>query len=422
MKKKIIVIDDESAIRESLKGVLEDEGFEIITAEDGESGIRLVRENIPDLVLLDIWMKGIDGIEVLKRLKEELPFIPVIIMSGHGTIDVAVSATKLGAFDFIEKPISLERLFLLIENAIKYYELLNENVYLKKRVGKSLDIASKSEKIQKIIENLKQLAKSDKSVLFLGEEGVGKSFFARYYHNLRGGEDTNFYELNLSNTSEIEESNILSNIKTTKNISVFIKEFQNLNRENQKEILKVKGKINFIFSSSLDINKIIESDRYFASFYFGMEIISFTIPPLRERKEDIESFIEFYSAFFSKQYGKKIKFTKEAMELLSNYNWNGNIKELKNFLENVYITTKTDLVTQKDLPDYIKLNGKLSAIEEDIFKHNLLLEARRLFEKEFIKIRLMEAGGNIKKASEIMGINEKLLKSKIKFYGITEWN
>ncbi|MCX7990704.1 MAG: sigma-54 dependent transcriptional regulator [Proteobacteria bacterium] len=421
MKKKIAVIDDEAPIRESLKGVLEDEGFQILTAEDGESGIRLVRENIPDLVLLDIWMKGIDGLEVLKRLKEELPFIPVIIMSGHGTIDIAVSATKLGAFDFIEKPISLERLFLLIENAIRYYELLNENIFLKKKVGKSLDIASKSEKIKKIIEDLKYLSKSDKTILFLGEEGVGKSFFSRYFHHIKGGDEKDFHELNLTNPNS-EDLEMLFSLKNAKNFkTLFIKEFQNLTQNLRYEILKMKSHINFIFSSSVDIQRLIESDKAFASFYYGMEIISFSIPPLRERKEDIEAFIDFYSSLFSKQYGKKIKLTKEALEILNNYNWNGNIKELKNFLEYEFITSKTDLITQKDLPDYIRLNSKISSLEEDIFKHNLLSEAKRLFEKEFIKMRLIEAGGNIKRASEIMGVKEKLLVCKMKYYGIDRW-
>lgn len=420
MKKKIVVIDDEQAIRESLKGVLEDEGFEVLTASDGESGIRLVRENIPDLVLLDIWMKGIDGIEVLKRLKEELPFIPIIIMSGHATIDIAVNATKLGAFDFIEKPISLERLFLLIENAIKYYELLSENIYLKKRVVRNLEVVSKSEKIKKVIDDFNELKNTDKTILLLGEEGVGKSFFARYYHNLKGGDESNFYELDFLNSADTEEIKKIYNIKTSKNIiSCYIKEFQSIPAEERNEILKMKGKITFIFSSTVDVPKILQTDKTFTSFYYRMEIITFNIPPLRERKEDIESFIEFYSSIFAKQYGKKLKFTKEAMNMLSQYSWNGNIKELKNFLEYEYITSKTDLITQKDLPDYIKLNSKLSSLEEDIFKHNLLSEARRLFEKEFIKIRLIEAGGDIKRASEIMGIKEKLLKSKMKFYGIS---
>ncbi len=418
MKKKIAVIDDEAPIRDSLKGVFEDEGFEVLTAEDGESGIRLVRENIPDLVLLDIWMKGIDGIEVLKRLKEELPFIPIIIMSGHGTIDIAVNATKLGAFDFIEKPISLERLFLLIDNAIKYYELLNENIYLKKKVSKSLDIPSKSEKIQKIIDDLRYISKTNKTVLFLGEEGVGKSFFARYFHNLKGGDEKDFYELNLTISKEDDLENLF-NLKTGKNErTIYLKEFKNLSKESQSNILKMKKQFNFIFSSTEDIQKTVESDKNFASFYFAMEIISFRIPSLRERKEDLESFIDFYSSFFTRHYGKKIKFTKEALETLKGYSWNGNLKELKNFLEYIFITSKTEVITQKDLPDYIKLNSKISALEEDIFRHNLLSEAKKLFEKEFIKMRLTEASGDIKRASEIMGIKESLLISKMRYYGI----
>lgn len=420
MKRKIAVIDDEAPIRESLKGVLEDEGFEVIIAEDGESGIRLVRENIPDLVLLDIWMKGIDGIEVLKRLKEELPFIPVIIMSGHGTIDIAVNATKLGAYDFIEKPISLERLFLLIENALKYYELLNENLYLKEKITKDLTIISRSEKILKIVEDLKSLKTTNKTILFLGEEGVGKSFFAKYYHNLKGNDEKDFVEINLNIPDEKDWQLISKYAGKKKNQTVYITEFQNLSKEAQNIVFNLREDISFIFSSSSDIQKDIQSGKILTRFYFGMEIISFFIPPLRERKEDIEPFIDFYSSIFLKQYGKKIKFTKEALDIIYRYSWNGNLKELKNFLEYEFITSKTDIVTYRDLPDYIKLNCKISLIEEDIFKHNLLLEAKRLFEREFIKVRLSETCGDIKRASEIMGIKEDLLRSKIKHYGLDE--
>ncbi len=418
MKSKIVVIDDENAIRNSLKGVLEDEGFTVFTAENGQEGIRMVRENIPDCVLLDIWMPGMDGIEVLERLKEELPQIPVIIMSGHGTIETAVRATKIGAFDFIEKPISLEKLILLLNNAINYYKILNENIYLKKQVEKKVSIIALSPASKKLISQLEALAKSDMNVILTGEEGTGKTFYARYLHTaakLTG----KFVEVDAA--TAVDNKNIIEKIRLAFEGTLFLKNFTLLNNANQNLILQHKDKMKLVFSTTEEIEMAIKSEKIQKSFVFGVNATTIIVPPLRERKEDIPHFITYYCEQFSRIYNKNIRFSNEALKILEKYEWQGNIKELKNFVEHIFITFKATVVTHKDLPDYIMRNCKLSVVSEKLFQHNLLSEALNSFEKEFLKAKLIETCGNIKKTAEITGTDKEQLKKKIAEHKLTEY-
>lgn len=417
MNTKIAVVDDEAAIRNTLKGVLEDEGYNVLTAEDGTTGLRLIRENIPDCVLLDIWMPGLDGIEVLNKLKEELPQIPVIIMSGHGTIETAVKATKTGAFDFIEKPISLEKLLLLINNAVNYYKILNENLYLKKQIEKDEEVIAYSPRMQKLLSQLSSLAKSNMSIILSGEEGTGKSFYARFIHNYSQRAMNSFIDFNATLSSDVKtfrEKIILASEGT-----LYIKNFTHLSEEFQKLILQNKEKLRMIFSTSIigeDVIKSVSKD-----FLFNLNATHISIPNLNERKEDIPYFIQFFTQKFSKIYTKKIRFSDEAMKVLTNYQWHGNIKELKNLVEHIFLTFSSEVVTHRDLPDYIVRNCKLSLISEQLFQHNLLSEAQKSFEKEFIKIKLIESCGNLKKTSEITGVEQSELQKKIKFYNLSNY-
>jgi len=417
MNTKIVVIDDEAAIRNTLKGVLEDEGFKVFLAENGSEGLRMIRENIPDCVLLDIWMPGMDGIEVLERLKEELPQIPVIIMSGHGTIETAVKATKIGAFDFIEKPISLEKLLLLINNAVNYYKILNENAYLKKQMEKELEIIAYAPKTQKLLSQLEALAKSDMTIILSGEEGTGKSFFARFIHNSSQRAKKGFIEFNAALTTDLKS--FTEKISLALDGTLFVKNFTQLTEEIQNHILRNKDQVRLIFSTTLtgdDVLKVVSK-----SFLFGINATPVVIPNLHERKEDIPYFIKYFSDKFSKIYNKKIRFSDEALKTLISYQWQGNIKELKNFVEHIFITFNSEVVTHRDLPEYIIRNCKLSLISEKLFQHNLLSEAQKSFEKEFLKIKLIESCGNLKKTAEITGVEQKELQKKIRHYNLSEY-
>lgn len=419
MIKKIIVIDDEAAIRNSLKGVLEDEGFRVFLAENGKEGLRSIRENIPDCVLLDIWMPGMDGIQVLEKLKEELPQIPVIIMSGHGTIETAVKATKMGAYDFIEKPISLEKLILLINNAINYHKILNENIYLKKQIEKETDLIINSPKMLKIISHLDALAKSDMTIILYGEEGTGKTFLARYIHSVSEKGKEHFVEFDAALSKDF--NSVTEKIHLSIDGTLFIKNFLKLTEEMQNIILKNKDKIRLILSDSELISEAVPNGNISKNFLFSINATSILVPALRERKEDIPNFINYYSEKFSKIYNKKISFSNDALKTLEKYEWHGNIKELKNFVEHIFITFKASVVTHRDLPEYILTNCKLSEIKEMLFQHNLLSEAQKSFEKEFLKVKLIEACGNLKKTAEIIGIEQPLLKEKVKEHNLIDY-
>lgn len=419
MRAKIIVIDDEAAIRNSLKGVLEDEGFIVITADSGNDGLRKIRENIPDCVLLDIWMPKMDGIEVLEKLKEELPMIPVIIMSGHGTIETAVKATKIGAFDFVEKPPVLEKLILLINNAINYYKAINENKYLKKEQEKDLQVITRSPKVQKILSQIEALANSKMTVIFIGEEGTGKSFFAQLLHNSIRSPHGRFIELNA--LQNYDKTSFAEKMSLALGGTLYVKNFTHLTEEARNYILSKLEELRLVFSTTKSIDEDVRNGEISKTFLFNINATYLSIPPIRERKEDIPLFVDFFTNKFSIIYNKRIRFSDEALKTLVNYQWIGNIKELKNFIEHIFITFDAEVVTHRDLPDYIMRNCKLSIISEKLFQHNLLSEAMKLFEKEFIKIKLIESCGSVKKTAEIIGIPQKICLEKIKEYQLLEY-
>lgn len=414
---KILVIDDEKPIRDSLKGVLEDEGYKVFTAEDGISGIKSVREIIPDVVLLDIWMPGKDGVDALKEIKEELPQIPVIMMSGHGNIETAVKTTKIGAYDFIEKPISLDRLTLLIENAIKYQKLLYENRYLKEQLKKDTTIIAESPKMKKLVDEINSIIFTNVTVVLLGEEGTGKEFLAKTIHN-SSNKDGNFVEINCYNQWHLKINNIMEKVFLAKNGTLYIKDFKNLTMEAQEIILSNINDFRLILSCT-DYHVTPKSSPM--KILHNVSNIILNVPPLRERREDIKPLLLHFIDYYSESYNKKLNFSKQSLEILEKYSWPGNIKELKNFVEQMYITSKTSTILQKDLPEYILMNGKLSTILDELFHHNLLKEAKRTFEREFIKHKLIETSGNIKKTSEIIGISEKNLSKIIKIFSLERY-
>lgn len=414
---KILVIDDERPIRDSLKGVLEDEGYKVFTAEDGFSGIKSVREIVPDVVLLDIWMPGKDGVEALKEIKEELPQIPVIMMSGHGNIETAVKTTKIGAYDFIEKPISLDRLTLLIENAIKYQKLLYENRYLKEQLKKDTTIIAESPKMKKLVDELNIVIRSNMTVVFLGEEGTGKEFLAKIIHNT-SNKDGNFVEINCYNQWHLKTHNLLEKVFLAKNGTLYIKDFKNLTVEAQEIILSNINDFRLILSCT---DYHINPKNSPMKILHNASNVILNVPPLRERREDIKPLLLHFIEYFADNYNKKLNFSKQSLEILEKYSWPGNIKELKNFVEQMYITSKTTTILQKDLPEYILMNGNLTTILDELFHHNLLKEAKRSFEREFIKYKLIETSGNIKKTSEIIGISEKNLLKMIKIFSLERY-
>lgn len=448
MAKTILIIDDEDSIRSSLKGALEDEGFDVLTAENGESGIAKTSEELPDLVLLDIWMPGIDGIETLNRLKRLYPKLPIVIMSGHGTIEAAVKATKLGAYDFIEKPLSIEKVILAIGRALEASRLTQENLVLKG--GERHLIIGNTEAIKKIMENIESVAQSPNPVLITGEKGVGKEVLAWNIHNRSPRASKPFVAVNCALFPEElmdcelfgyekgafigATSRMKGRVELAHEGTLFLDEICEIPLSTQARVLRVlqenvfdrvgsTGKIQvdvrLIASTSMDIEKRVASGLFLKELFSLLEPLLFHIPTLQERAEDIPLFVEHFINVFSRESSKSSKkVMPEAMIMLKRYNWPGNVRELRNIIERLIILYPSRPIGPEHLPLY--LVGPTESLTGEAFSAQDFKEAKHIFEKEFIIRKLEENGWNISKTAEAMGLERSHLHRKIKSHRIEE--
>ncbi len=453
-KKRIMVVDDEDFILESVTDILTDEGYEVITAEDGSQCLdKIDSQAIPDLVLLDIWMPGMDGIEVLENIKKRWPFIPVIIMSGHGTIETAVQATKLGAFDFIEKPLSIDPLLLSVENALKFKALQEENVLLKEKTGKVRDITGNSEKIRKLKEQIKIVAPTDAWVLIQGENGTGKEIIAQSIHRFSKRKDKPMIEINCAAIpEELIESELFGHEKgaftgahtmkrgkfdLANGGTLFLDEIGDMTLRTQAKILRIlqeqrfervggsrtiKIDVRIIAATNKDLEEEIRKGRFREDLYFRLNVIPIEVPPLRERKEDIPLLVQEFLNEFSKG---RISMEQEAIKALLNYDWPGNIRELRNLIERLVILSKGSKITINDLPDHLTSSARTNTtknldcdVDISCFECPDFKKAKSIFEREYIRKKLLQHGGNIKKTAESIGIERRHLHRKIKSLGI----
>lgn len=441
MARTILIIDDEESIRASLKGALEDEGFDVITAEDGESGITRTSEELPDLILLDIWMPGIDGIETLNRLKRLYPKLPIVIMSGHGTIEAAVKATKLGAYDFIEKPLSIEKVILAIGRALETSRLMQENLILK---GEERHlIIGKSEVISKLREDIESAAQSKAPVLLTGENGTGKEVVAWNIHDRSLRTNKPFVTVNCAAIpEELMDSELFGYEKgaftgaTSRKKgrfdmahegTLFLNGIGEISQRTQAKVLRIIQEMVFervggTKGIKVDVRVIVASNSAIhpsSLIPHPSCLIHIHIPPLRERAGDIQLLAEHFINEFSRESGRPLKqVSPEAMSLLKRYDWPGNVRELRNLIERLVTISPSHLIDPHNLPPY--LTGPAEGPIDDFFSTQDFKEARHLFEKEFIIRKLEENGWNISKTAEAMGIERSHLHRKIKSYGIEE--
>ena len=454
MKKRILVVDDEDFILDSVSGILEDEGFSVKTCSNGKDCLAILNlGDIPDLVLLDIWMPDIDGIEVLKQIKKYWPFLPVIIMSGHGTVETAVKATKLGAFDFIEKPLSIEPLIVAIENALKFKDLQEENILLKEKTKKRIEITGKSKKIQQLKEQIKIVAPTDAWILITGENGTGKEIVAQTIHRLSKRSHKPLVEVNCAAIpEELIESELFGHEKgaftgavsmkrgkfdLANGGTLFLDEIGDMALKTQAKILRILQEQKFervggsktisvdvriIAATNKDLEEEIKKGNFREDLYFRLNVIPIEVPPLRERKEDIPLLVEEFLMDYSKG---KIKIDEKAVKALCNYDWPGNVRELKNLIERLVILSKDNIIRLEDIPKNIRQNSvsqEMSHKEIDFdlscFSCPDFKQAKSMFEKEYIKKKLEEFGGNIKKTAEAIGIERRHLYRKLKALGI----
>jgi len=449
----ILVIDDERSILQSLEGILSDEGYHVLLADTGRGGLEICERETPDVVLLDIAMPGMDGMEVLKRLKEFLPFVPVIIMTGHGSIDMAVKAIKLGSYDFLEKPLEMDKLLLTVKNAIDFGKLQRENLLLKQKIERQHNLIGESPAIQTLRKQIEQVAPTDAWVLIFGENGSGKEVVAHEIHRLSQRRDKPFVEVNCAAIpEELIESELFGHEKgaftgatSTKRGkfdmahggTLFLDEIGDMSLKTQAKILRILEEQRFervggnktiqvdvrvIAATNKNLEEEIKKGTFREDLYFRLNVIPFTVPPLRKRGEDILLLADYFLREFTEKRGKLLKvLSDEAKSALLSYPWPGNVRELKNLMERLSIMVPSETITPKDLPPEMTEKSGLqpsSLSQGPIYDAASIKEAVSQFERHYIIQKLKENDGNISRTAEKIGIARRNLTHKIKAYNI----
>ncbi len=453
----ILVVDDEVSIRNNLKDLLEDYGYTVVLAKSGEECLSLFQKNGDseiDAVLLDIWLPKIDGIEVLKILKEIRPRIPVIMLSGHGSIETAVTATKYGAYHFVEKPFSDETLLLTLGNALRVSRLEAENVRLRSDVQRNQhEIIGESKSFKHMLEQIERSAASDAWVLIQGENGTGKESVAHLIHRNSPRNEGSFVEVNCAAIpEELIESELFGHEKgsftgaTAKKIgkfdqanqgTLFLDEIGDMSLKTQAKILRVLQEQRFervggnktinvnvrvIAASNKKLEDEIAAGTFREDLYYRLNVLLLDVPPLREREGDVELLAPYFLEYFSKIHGHKAKIlTPEAMAVLKQYQWPGNIRELKNIIERMMIMVAGDKIRNEDIPPAIQQavnsrkegGGEGGGFDLDGFK-GTYREAKDAFERAYLSNQLHRNGWNISKTAEAIKLERSNLHKKIK--------
>jgi two-component system nitrogen regulation response regulator NtrX len=451
MSKTILVVDDETSILQSLEGILTDEGFEVAIAESGLGALEKVQEEMPDLVLLDIWMPGLDGIETLEKIKGLYPTLQVIMMSGHGNIETAVKSTKVGAYDYIEKPLSLEKLLLSINNALAHSRLVEEVHFLKEKEMKKHNIVGNSGAMAELKEQIRIVAPTNAWVLISGENGTGKELVAHTIHRLSRRSRNPMVEVNCAAIPEdLIESELFGHEKgaftgasamrkgkfdSAHEGTIFMDEIGDMSLKAQSKTLRILQEQKFervggtktievdvrvIAATNKDLEKEIEKGAFREDLYFRLNVIPMRVPSLKERVEDIPDLVnEFVKEFALSAKVEPKEFPPETLDLLQKYEWPGNVRELKNLIERLMIMTPAPVIGKKDIPAPFNQSTKpVRAGMEPGFSSDSLKEAKGEFEKAFIEEKLNEYNGNISQTAEAIGIERSNLHKKIKQYNL----
>lgn len=439
----IFIVDDEEGIRESLSGIFEDEGYTVLTAGTAEEAFDMLKEQTPDLMFLDVWLPGIDGIQALTKIRERNPELPIVMISGHGNIELAVNATRIGAYDFLEKPLSLERVLLVASRALERRTLELENKALKQDLTEKWRLIGNSPKMKQLSEQIDMAAKSNGRVLILGESGAGKELVAHTLHGSSTRASKPFIEMNCAAIpQELIESELFGHEKGSftgaferkkgkfelaDEGTLFLDEVGDMSLSTQAKVLRVietqefqrvggskniKVDVRIISATNKDLAEEVKKSTFREDLFYRLNVIPIPLPPLRERKEDIPELVDYFLGYFAAEYGQKPKkITPDGLKMLEVYDWPGNIRELRNVIERLVIMIPSNTVTPKNI-----ILGE--AARSDYFTFNTLKEARESFEKDFIIKKLEENNWNISKTAEILDIERSNLHRKIKAYDI----
>jgi len=439
---RILIVDDEESIRRSLAGILSDEGFEIDSVADGERALTALSEGqqAPDLVLLDIAMPGRDGVEILAEIRQAWPALPVVMMSGHGTIETAVRATQLGAFDFIEKPLSIEKLLLTLRHALDRSRLEHENRQLRSESIRAHEILGESAPIKKLKQQIQVAAPTNGWVLITGENGTGKEMVAKQIHLQSKRAEKPFVEVNCAAIpEELIESELFGHEKgaftgaiaqkrgkfeLANEGTIFLDEIADMSLRTQAKILRILQEHKFervggtetidvdvrvIAASNKSLEKEIQEGHFREDLYYRLNVIPFHVPPLRERREDLPILAKAFVKEFCAESGTKPKqIAPRAMSRLQGYGWPGNVRELRNLMERLVLMTPGPKIRAEDLPK------DLGDRDQQDIEGITLGEARKDFEREFLIARLRENDWNISRTAEGIGMARESLSRKVR--------
>jgi two-component system nitrogen regulation response regulator NtrX len=444
----ILVVDDESGIRQSLKGVLEDEGYKSAVAESAEACLDLLNKRAFDVVLLDVWLPGMDGLEALEKIRELENAPEVIMISGHGTIETAVRATKLGAYDFLEKPLSLDKTLILVKHAIDAKRLRDENRDLKKQLTPRSVIVGESIPMKALRQQIQVMAPTNGRVLIYGESGTGKELVAHAIHAQSQRKDETFVEVNCAAIPEdLIESELFGHEKGSfpgatadkegkfqkaNGGTLFLDEVGDMSLKTQSKVLRTLDEQRFapvgseepvtvdarvIASTNKDLEEEISRGNFREDLFYRLNVIPFSVPPLRERKEDVPLLARHFLKEFSAAYGRRPReITDDAVETLMRYSWPGNVRELRNVIERIVImnptTTRFD---PKHLPPLVHRDGGRRGSGAEF---STLHQARAAYERDYILKKLDDNHGNISRTAEVLGLERSHLYRKMKTLGI----
>ncbi|RYZ58881.1 MAG: sigma-54-dependent Fis family transcriptional regulator [Proteobacteria bacterium] len=439
-----LIIDDEEKIRKALAAVIEDEGWTVIDAADGSKGLQLFARQEPDLVLLDVWMPGIDGIETLQKMKQLKPQIPVVIMSGHGTIETAVRATRIGAFDYLEKPLSLDKIYPLLDHAKRLRS------YAEEHHQNSPDLIGNADSMLQIKRQINLVAAKNAWVLITGENGTGKEVVANHIHQKSTRAKKPFVAVNCAAIPEdLIESELFGHAKgaftnaiaakkgkfeLANHGTIFLDEIGDMSLRTQAKILRILQEQQFerlgasetqhvdvrvIAATNQDLKELIKEGRFREDLYYRLNVVPFHLPPLRDRGDDVFDLAQFFLGKMAKELGEQPKqISDQAMQVMRDYPWPGNIRELKNLLERICIMSDQNTVEADVLRAYLELEDKVDSNSSELMNASNLKQAKSDFERAYILGKLEENQWNITKTAEAIGLERSNLHKKMKLYGI----
>ncbi len=455
MKYSVLIVDDEVGIRQSLADVLQDEGYRVESVESGEGCLELLKKKEFDLLLLDIWLPGLDGLQTLEKI-QTLESPPIVIMiSGHGTIETAVRATKLGAFDFIEKPLSIDKTLLTLRHAVEQSHLTAQNQALREELRGQYRILGDSVPMKALRQQLALAAPTNGRVLVYGESGTGKELVAHALHLMSARAQQLFVEVNCAAIpEELIESELFGHVKGSftgaledkvgkfehaDEGTLFLDEVGDMSLRTQSKVLRVIEEQRFtplgsgnnltvdvrvVSATNKNLEEEIQKGNFREDLFYRLNVIPFYVPALREHPEDIPALASYFLADFARAYGRRPKhFSDSALEILVRYRWPGNVRELKNLVERLVIMVPGERIERRHLPptlhnDHARAKVPAAAPRSGISAFSSLQEARAAYERDYILRKLEENKGNVSRTAEVLGLERSHLYRKMKSLGI----